>query len=542
MRRIFACVVLALALLAAPLRAEDAPWTAEQTAVAIPTRDKASLAADVFLPATPGKYPAVVVQTPYDRTLMRLALRGVGERGVGERGPWDREHYAYVVVDWRGFFGSKNAGRVGATRRGLDGFDVVEWTAAQSWCDGKVGTWGPSALGRIQLDTAQEAPPHLVCCVPLVAPIGQRYEDYYEGGVFKEAHAEKLDALGFNVSRLVAAAPLPDAPAWKLAAATEHVERMNVPMFFITGWYDHATARELESFRTLLEKGGPRAREGSKLLVGPWTHTGIDQAKQGDLSFDGAAGEAARETRLFFDFHLRGQTESNWTTRPRVRTWRINEDGWTGADAWPPNGAARATLTLHADGLIDAAAPTADEPTRKYVDDPASPVETIGGANLPAKYVTVGPRDQAPLLSRDDVLVYTTAALGEPLRLDGVASVRVALRADRPSVDVAVRLCEVLADGRTILVADSIQRVTPMADGTAAVDVEMPPLAVTIPKDGRLRLIVAGSNWPRYERNPHTGAPHYDPAKSASAKVEVVSGSLELPPAASVKAAAPETK
>jgi len=179
MRRISAVVVLALALLAAPLHAQDEPWTAEQTAVAIPMRDKASLAADVFLPPTPGKYPAVVVQTPYDRTLLRAALRGVGDKGF-----WDREHYAYVVVDWRGFFGSKNAGRPGAARRGLDGFDVVEWTAAQSWCDGKVGTWGPSALGRIQLDTAQEAPPHLVCCVPLVAPIGQRYEDYYEGGVF----------------------------------------------------------------------------------------------------------------------------------------------------------------------------------------------------------------------------------------------------------------------------------------------------------------------------------------------------------------------
>jgi predicted acyl esterase len=77
-----------------------------------------------------------------------------------------------------------------------------------------------------------------------------------------------------------------------MAQATEHVERMNVPMFFITGWYDHATARELESFRTLVASGGPKAREGGKLLVGPWTHTAIDQAKQGDLSFDGAAGEA----------------------------------------------------------------------------------------------------------------------------------------------------------------------------------------------------------------------------------------------------------
>jgi len=156
--------------------------------------------------------------------------------------------------------------------------------------------------------------------------------------------------------------------------------------------------------------------------------------------------------------------------------------------------------------------------------------------------VTVGPRDQTPLLARDDVLVYTTAPLAEPLRLDGVASVRVTLRADRPSVDVAVRLCEVLADGRTMLVADAIGRVTPTADKPAAVDVSMPPRAVTFPKGGRLRLIVAGSNWPRYERNAHTGAPHFDPAKSTPADVEIVSGSLTLPLAPVAKPAARDPK
>jgi len=531
-----AASLLALAAFAAPLVAEDEPWTSERTTTAIQARDGASLAADVFLPPAPGKYPAVVVQTPYDRRLMRAALRG------GERGFWDREHYAYVVVDWRGFFGSKDAGRARPGQRGQDGFDVVEWTAAQSWCDGKVGTWGPSALGRVQLDAAQERPPHLVCCVPLVAPIGQRHEDYYEGGVLKEAHVQTLDALGFGVSRLVEAFADPQSPVWNLARSAEHPERMDVPMFFITGWYDLGTARELESFRTLLDQGGPKAREGSKLLVGPWTHTGIDQAKQGDLEFPGAAGEAARETRLFFDFHLRGETKNGWSERPRARIWRIDEEGWNAAESWPPAESNVAAFFLHADGTLDAKPPADDEPSRKYVDDPASPMFTIGGANLPAKHVAVGPRDQTELLARDDVLVYTTPPLDEPLRLDGVATVRVTLRADRPSVDVAVRLCEVLADGRTMLVADAIRRVTPTADKPAVADVAMPPLAVTFAKGGRLRLIVAGSNWPRYERNPHSGDAHFDPAKSSPATVEFLNGALALPVAPVAKPASTAPK
>jgi predicted acyl esterase len=514
-----------LALLAAPSVAEDATWTAEQKGVGVPMRDGKSLAADVFLPAKPGRYPAVVVQTPYNRVLNRVALAGMSDTGF-----WDREHYAYVVSDWRGFFGSRGAGRLRPGQLGQDGCDLVEWTAAQPWCDGKVGTWGPSALGRVQFETAAEQPPHLVCCVPLVAPIGQRYEDYYEGGVLREAHVDKLDALGFGVGALVRAAPSPDAAAWRLVESLDRTERLNVPMLFITGWYDLGTRRELDSFRALVERGGPKARDGARLLVGPWNHMGIDRAEQGDLSFPSAAGEPARETKQFLDFHLRGKTDNGWAARPRVRVWRINEEGWTGGDAWPPAGAER-SFQLRSDGRVepvDAHDFGGVEKSRRYVDDPAAPVPTIGGANLPAPGLTFGPRDQTSLLAGDDVLVYTTAVLDEPLRLDGAARVRALVQADRPSADVAVRLCEVLADGRTMLVADAIRRAALTEGKFAEVEVTLPPLAVTFPTGGRLRLVVAGSNWPRYERNPHTGDPHFDPAKSRPANVELLGGSLVL--------------
>jgi hypothetical protein len=180
---------------------------------------------------------------------------------------------------------------------------------------------------------------------------------------------------------------------------------------------------------------------------------------------------------------------------------------------------------------MDADPPAADEPVRGYVDDPASPVPTVGGANLPAPHVLPGPRDQKPIEGRDDVLVYSTGPIEQPLRLEGTAALSLWLRADRPDVDVAVRLCEVLADGRTMLVADGVQRAQlrhsprrePLVPGEAVeVTVVLPPLAYTFPKGGRLRLLVAGSNWPRYERNPHTGELHFDPAKSAPAKVEIL--------------------
>ena len=96
-----AFVALGLLLAATGSRAEDAPWMPDQTNVTILARDGKALAADVFLPAKPGRYPAVVVQTPYNRALNRTALTGMSGQRL-----WDREHYVYVIVDWRGFFGS----------------------------------------------------------------------------------------------------------------------------------------------------------------------------------------------------------------------------------------------------------------------------------------------------------------------------------------------------------------------------------------------------------------------------------------------------
>src|SRR5205814_436680 len=88
--------LLGLALLAAPTAAQDEAWTQERLDVAVAMRDGAALAADVLLPQTPGRYPTVVVQTPYDRTLMRPALRGEADRETVFVNVADRAHYAYV--------------------------------------------------------------------------------------------------------------------------------------------------------------------------------------------------------------------------------------------------------------------------------------------------------------------------------------------------------------------------------------------------------------------------------------------------------------
>ena len=124
--------------------------------VQIPMRVGKSLAADIYLPSNVGTYPTILVQTPYDRAVYQAQL------------PFQADAYAFVIVDMRGYFGSVGAINPSA-KPGQDGYDCVEWIAQQSWSDGHVGTWGPSALGVSQFQTARENTPPLDAAEPQVA-------------------------------------------------------------------------------------------------------------------------------------------------------------------------------------------------------------------------------------------------------------------------------------------------------------------------------------------------------------------------------------
>ncbi len=499
---------------------------------AIPMRDGPTLAAEIFLPPKPGRYPCVLIQTPYDKRRLSAAIAGAAEGG-GETGRGafsdlgvllDREHYAYVVVDWRGFFGSRAA--MAKTdrrtwRRGQDGHDTIEWIARQEWSDGKVGTWGGSALGKQQFDSAAERPPHLVCCVPLIASMGTRYADFYEGGVLLEAHVERLDQLGFDVSRMVRAAPRPDGPVWPLVERrTDRTDRIDVPCLLITGWWDNYPAQVIATFESILSRGGPGAREGSKLLIGPWDHVGVGVAGQGALRFDGAALESGRAAKAFLDFHLRGVRDNGWAGTDRVRWWQLGEECWKGAESW---------------SAISRGSITCDVPLSRTVirHDPRRPSPTLGGANLPP--LPHGPTRHESLEARDDVAVLP---LPGPLTLLGEAELTLRVSANRPDCNLTARLCVRKADGTTTLLGDSAIRLArrrgghdPVAPGEGCeLTMRFPPTAITLREGEELRIYLSPSNWPRYERHTHTEAPHWDEASAVDLELNFeAKARLKLP-------------
>ncbi len=115
--------------------------------------------------------------------------------------------YALVIVDWRGFWGSSDTAYSGSSTGGQDGYSCVQWIAFQTWCNGNIGTWGLSALGKDQFQTAAQNPPNLKCIAPLVALPQFDYLDYYPGGALRTEYVEQLDNLRFGLSPLIISNP-----------------------------------------------------------------------------------------------------------------------------------------------------------------------------------------------------------------------------------------------------------------------------------------------------------------------------------------------
>ena len=124
-------------------------------------RDGTILYADVYRPAADGHYPTLLQRTPYNKELSALALLQLDAlRAVSEG-------YAVVIQDVRGRFRSE--GEFGPFHQEInDGFDTVEWCAAEAWSSGDVGMYGGSYVGAVQWLAAIARPPHLKCIVPMI--------------------------------------------------------------------------------------------------------------------------------------------------------------------------------------------------------------------------------------------------------------------------------------------------------------------------------------------------------------------------------------
>ena len=512
----------------------------------VPMRDGTRLATDVYLPRLPRcAYPVVLVRTPYGRhQVTRLKARFVCRRGLG-----------LVVQDVRGRYGSGGVDRTFSSGNGTssntDGHDSIRWLARQGWCNGRVATWGPSAMGFVQNLLAPGAPEALKAQHVMMAPSDMYGQAAYQGGAFRKALVEGwFKENGFSASNLatVRAHPCYDE-FWARLNPETRASQVDTPTVFWGGWHDVFLQGTINSFVAVHGRGGPPARGNCRLILGPWSHE--DVKRLADPRYADCWPRAGDPFR-FFEYWLKGCRNGVPGDRP-VHYYVMGDscDGrapgnfWRSAESWPPP-SEPGQFYLHADGTLGDVPPQDADGVLSYKYDPSDPVPTVGGQNL---NLAQGPRDQRGVESRGDVLLFTTDVLTEPLEVTGRILARLYVSSDCPDTDFTVKLTDVYPDGRSMLVADGIlrarfresfEREDFLQPGEVyELTVDLWSTSIIFNRGHRIRLAVSSSNSPRFEPNPNTGG-SWDDGQEARIATNTLHLSSEHPSHVILPVYAPE--
>ena len=497
--------------LAFPATAADDPVEFEASDSMVAMSDGIELATTVYRPKGEGAFPVIVARTPYNKD----GLKGEAQR-------FCKRGYAFVAQDLRGRFKSKGHHAIIFHNDGWntphDGRDTLEWIVRQTWCNGKIGSTGGSALGITQNMAAPGAPRELAAQHVVVAFSDMYRQGAYQGGAFRTGLLENwLKATGMtdvNLEAFVAHPRYDDF--WKELNAETQAERVNAPGVFFGGWYDIFLQGTINSFMTIQSRGGPMARGRCRLVIAPIGHGSMTE-----LTYPASSARLPRcaDNLAWFDAMLKGKANGVVAEKP-VHYYVMGDptdekapgNVWRAAEIWPP-AAADTAYYLRPSGHLSTTRPTESD-SRSYKYDPAQPVPTIGGAELGAN---IGPRDQRSVESRSDVLLFTSELLEAPLEVTGRITARLYVSSDCPDTDFTVKLTDVYPDGRSMLVTDGILRArfreslenekSLEPDEIVEIPVDLWSTSLVFNKGHRLRVAVSSSNSPRFDPNPNTGHP-----------------------------------
>ncbi|CPR11367.1 putative hydrolase, CocE/NonD family [Mycobacterium bohemicum DSM 44277] len=448
----------------------SAPTYAARTDIntAIAVRDGTTLLADVHRPDSDGRFPALLAASPYPRQMQDFgAPAGFIEAGVTDF--WVPRGYAHVIANLRGTCGSGGTFGFFDAQERRDMYDLVEWVAAQPWCDGNVGMIGISYFAMTQLEAAVERPPHLKAIFPL-AVTADLYEGANHHGLLSSSFvtpflammgltSERSDELWrsnlVGLARRVLKTPrlhrkfatlngeaamtmlrqllrLPHDPhPWDdlwLEAAVKHpardewweernllplLENIDIPVYLGCDWENvplHLPST-FAAWKALPHKACVRmGMLGRFGLTWPWEsmHT---------------------EALAWYDHWLKGR-DTGITEGPPIRYFLPGADEWRTADAWPPSQTPHREFALRADGRLDA-----DE------GEPGNRAFMVLGPGLG--------RVKASDIDPPKTLRWSTAPLSEDV--DVIGDVELRLVAAATAIDTAwmVTLQDEAPDGET---------------------------------------------------------------------------------------------
>lgn len=480
------------------------------TNVAVPMRDGVQLYADVYRPEGQGPFPVILTRTPYNKS---LAMTSVDPLRAAEHG------YAVVIQDTRGRHTSE--GEFYTFRHEPnDGYDTVEWAAAQPWSSGKVGMYGASYVGATQWLAAKTQPPHLTAIMPRITASNYHEGWTYQGGAFElgfniswsmlqltlanfknlgerlNLSAEQQHALLQAVDTMASAftfLPLKDFPHlqdgmadyfydwlahpayddyWKQWCIEDSHAHISTPAYNIGGWYDIFLGGTIRNYLGMRDHGATEEiRRSQKLIIGPWLHgaapgPGITGNHYFGLGSDPTVIDLDGIHLRWFDHWLKG-IDNGILDEPPVRIFVMGDNVWRDESDWPLARARDVNYYFHSDGkanslsgngALSTEAPGA-EPPDVFLYNPADPVPTQGGPLCcNAYFLQNGAFDQREIEAREDVLVYSTPPLGQDIEVTGPISVTLWAATSAADTDFTAKLVDVCGHGCARNLTDGIIR------------------------------------------------------------------------------------
>lgn len=511
--------------------------------VKMKTRDGVELVADIELPDKPGKYPAILVRTPYGRKAAMLGADLYVKRG-----------YAYIVQDVRGREDSSGEFDPFVHER-QDGADTIDWVAKQDWSDGNVGMIGGSYLGYVQWAAAVEHPKALKCIIPQVSPPDAFNNLPYDQGAFmlygslwwlnlvkdKKTHMElaatnpsgiknfanlplsKLDedVLGRKIPMFQRWLDRETMKDWKGFDHLSLVDKVKIPVLHISGWFDGDESGTMYHWERRRKAG---LNNEQWLIYGPWVHGFNSKTSIGDVDYGPQSVIEIDSTYLrFFDTYLKGK-QVGWDKEPKVQAFLAGANKWLTLADWPDEKATLAQkLFLSADapangfdgaGRLIAETPRDQEPDR-YTYNPAGikvPESLLDGNPL-EQTLKVGKEDD-----RQDALCYRTEILSKPLSLLAPITVDLFFQSTAKDVDFFAMLFDEDEKGvkhqicqparfRASYMGGFDRRQPIRPNHLYRANLRVWDVAYQFPKGHKMGLVITSNGFPGFARNLGTGEP-----------------------------------
>lgn len=471
--------------------------------------DGTELATDVFLPRGNGKYPTVLVRTPYGK--WQDAWMGKAFRFF---------RIAVVLQDVRGKNGSGGEFYPFINERS-DGLQTLRWIRQQPWSNGSVTGWGGSYVGYTQWAISDS--------LDFLTPVftsGNIYDFVYPDSLFSLHSAylwgvvnasstantippEKLKSGPMTLPLSAADdSTIKDVQFLNDWIAHEHYDdywnNMNfrcitkAPVISTAGWYDIFLLAQIRDFQALVSDG----RKGSRMIIGPWCH-----GSMGEPNEFGGEKKTGKPTKLFR--YVKNQIKGR---KPKLNSpfhdntynlFIMERNEYIGSEVYPTEETSIVPLFLGPDGRMSFEK-IEESGVLGYRYDPADPYPSTGGTILGEN---VGPARQNDNIGWKDQLVFELAVNEKPITLLGPVSATLWLQSDAASTDFVVGIQDVFPDGKIINIQEGGAGAKVSSAQPHKTDISVWATGYQLNPGHKLRVFISSSWFPRYNRNLNTGEP-----------------------------------